>query len=85
MLTIRIRTRSPRFTSSGVADGPARPLMVNQLKSISSVFGTSLFGRSAHSWKMRPKSRSTRGVYASRGCMMKRPIIPSISCIAMCE
>ena len=85
MFTMRIRTRSPCLTSSGVVAGAARPLMVNQLNSISMVFGTAPFGRIAHSWKMRPKSRCTRGRYASRGCMMKRPIIPIISCSAMCE
>ena len=48
--TIRMRTRSPSFTTIGVVAGPALPLIVSQLNSIASVFGMVLFGRMAHSW-----------------------------------
>ena len=49
MLIIRMRTRSPCLTIIGVVAGPDLPLKVSQLNSIESVFGTVLFGSSAHS------------------------------------
>ena len=85
MLIILIRTRSPRFTSSGVVAGPALPFIVSQLNSMAIVLGIVLLGRMAHSWSTMPKSRSTRGACARRGWMMKDPISPIISCIGMCE
>ena len=82
---MRIRTRSPCFTSIGVVSGPALPLNVTQLNSIAMVLGTLLLGRMAHSCSMMPKSRSTLGVYGVLGWTTKSPSIPIISCIAKCE
>ena len=46
---MRIRTRSPSLTISGVEAGPALPLMTSQLNSMFMVFGMVLFGSTAYS------------------------------------
>ena len=85
MFTSRSRTRSPCRTTSGVMYGAARPFSVKKLNSIDMVFGTVEFGRIAHSWMTRAKSRSTAGSHAAFGWMTNRPAIPMPSCMAPCE
>jgi hypothetical protein len=68
-----------------VLAGPDFPLKVSQLNSMFMEFGTLMFGKMAYSCIMIAKSLSARGLYGSLGCMMNAPIMPIISCIAMCE
>ena len=56
-----MRTRSPCLTIIGVVAGAALPLIVSQLNSIAIVFGTVLFGKTAHSCNINPKSLWTGG------------------------
>ncbi len=55
-LTNRARTRLPSRTINGVVIGLETPLNVSQFHSILAVFGTVLFGSTAHSCNTIPKS-----------------------------